>query len=81
MIQNRTITVNSGQPEQLEVMVDRRHPEHPAAEPAERDHLDDHRQRLQHEQAAEDHAAAARVRRDRERTEESAERERTRCRP
>ena len=37
----------------LEVMVDRRHAQDPAAEAAERDHLRDHRQRLDHVEAAE----------------------------
>ena len=44
---------------QLEVVVDRRHAEDPSAEPAERDHLQDHRHRLDHEQPAEDRSAAA----------------------
>ena len=39
---------------ELEVVVDRRHAEHPAVEDAERDDLDDHRQRDHDEQPADD---------------------------
>ena len=50
---------------QLEVVVDRRHAEDPPAGQPEAAHLDDHRQRLEHEQAADDRAAAADVERER----------------
>ena len=39
MIQKRTMIFVSDQPEQLEVVVDRRHQQHPAPEQPERDHL------------------------------------------
>ena len=39
-----------GPAQQLEVVVERRHPEHPPVEDPEADDLDDHRQRLDHEQ-------------------------------
>ena len=45
MIQKRTITVNSGQPGELEVVMDRRHAEDAPPEPSERDDLQDHRMR------------------------------------
>src|SRR5215475_5078708 len=41
-----------GPAELLEMMVDRRHPEHALAGEPERQHLHDHRHRFQHEQAA-----------------------------
>ena len=45
MIQNRMTIVTSAQPEQLEVVLQRRHPEHPFPGELERADLDDHRQR------------------------------------
>ena len=50
----------------LEVMVDRRHAQHPPAEAAERDHLRDHRQRLDHVETAEDRQEQLRAREERE---------------
>ena len=49
-----------GPADQLEVVVDRRHAEHPAVEDPKAGDLDDHRQRLDDEQAADDRAAAGR---------------------
>ena len=51
--QNRMITVVSAQPDELEVVVERRHPEHPPAGGAERHDLHDHRGHLDDEQRAE----------------------------
>ncbi len=46
---------------QLEVVVDRRHAEDAPAEEPEADHLQDHRHRLEHEQAADDRQQQPRV--------------------
>ncbi len=48
------MTVVSGQPSKLEVMVQGRHAEHAPAEDPEADHLDHHRQGDDDEQAADD---------------------------
>src|SRR5207249_6080662 len=55
-----------GPSEELEVMVDRRHPEDPLAAELEGHHLPDHRQRLDHEDAThhEEHELLARDERD-----------------
>ena len=60
MIQNRMTIVTSAQPAQLEVVLERRHLEHPSAGHLERADLHDHRQRDDDEQAAEQRPAAAR---------------------
>ena len=60
----------------LEVMVDRRHPEHALAGELERDHLHDHRHRFEHEQPADDRQHDLVLGGDRDRAEHAAERER-----
>src|SRR5215813_9295847 len=64
-----------GPAELLEVMVDRRHPEHALAGELERDHLHDHRHRFEHEQAADDRQHDLVLGRNRYRANQSAERE------
>jgi hypothetical protein len=56
--------------------MDRRHPEDPSLEAAERDHLGDHRRRLDHEQPAQDDQQQLRIRHDRERPHQPSEGER-----
>ena len=59
----------------LEMVVDRRHPEHALAGALVDEHLDDDRQRLEHEQAADDRQHELMVGRDRDRAERAAQRE------
>src|SRR5438477_5388888 len=63
---------------ELEMVVDRGHPEDATTEPTERDHLRDHRERLQHEESADDDQQDRGVRHECERAEEPTERERAR---
>src|SRR6266516_2216501 len=63
---------------ELEMVMDRRHQEDAAAEPTERDHLHDHRKRLQHEEPSDDHQEDRRVRHEREPAEEPTQGERSR---
>ena len=58
MIQKRTMILVSDQPLQLEMVVDRRHEEHPPVEDPEAEHLDHHAERLDHEQAADEQQTA-----------------------
>src|SRR4051812_29593134 len=60
----------------LEMMMQRRHAEHALAREAERDHLHDHRDRLEHEQSAHDRERELLLGRDRNGAEQAAERER-----
>ena len=60
------------------MVVDRRHAEHPLAGQLERRHLNDHRQGLDHEEAADDDEHDLVLDRDRNGTDEAAERERPR---
>src|SRR6266540_3093599 len=60
----------------LEVMVQRRHAENALAGKLERDHLHDHRHRFEHEQAADDRQHDLVLGGDRDRSEQSAERQR-----
>ena len=76
MIQKRTTTVTSFQPDHLEVVVQRRHPQHPFTGGLERGDLGDHRQRLEDEHAAEDDEEELGVGRDGETGERAAEGER-----
>jgi hypothetical protein len=59
------------------VVVDRRDQEHTPAQVLEREHLDDHGQRLDHEDAADQQQQELHVHHQRERTERPAERERS----
>src|SRR5450631_429655 len=65
-----------GPAELLEVMVDRRHPEHALAGQLERHHLHDHGNRFEHEQAADDAEHDLVLGDDRDGAEQAAERER-----
>ncbi len=76
MIQNRITICGSVQPELLEVMMDRRHPEHALAGQLERHHLHDHRHGFEHEQAADHRQHDLVLGRDRDRAQHAAERQR-----
>src|SRR5271168_1111714 len=65
-----------GPAELLEMMVDRRHAEHPLAGELERHHLDDHRDGFEHEQAADDGEHDLVLGGDRDRADHAAERQR-----
>ncbi len=54
MIQKRTMILVSDQPLQFEVVMDGGHEKHPPVKHAEAEHLDDHAQRLDHEQPADE---------------------------
>src|SRR5690349_3024636 len=65
-----------GPAELLEMVMQRRHLEHPLAGETERHHLHDHRHRLEHEQAADDGERDFVLGGDRDRADQAAERER-----
>ena len=78
MIQKRTITRGSGQPFSSKVMVDRRHAEDaPPQVSLKGGDLEDHRHRLQHEDAAHDEEHDLLTDHDGDETERGTERERT----
>src|SRR5215471_6852615 len=65
-----------GPAELLEMVMQRRHLEHALAGEPEREHLHDHRHRLEHEQAADDGERDLVLGGDRDRADQAAERER-----
>ena len=65
----------------LEMVVERRHPEHALAGQLERDDLHDHRHRLEHEQAADDRQHDFVLGRDRDGAEQRRRARASRCRP
>ena len=81
MIQKRITMVGSCPALLLEMMVQRRHAEDALAGQLERGDLDDHRDRLEHEQAADDRQHELVLGDDRDRAERAADRRASRCRP
>ena len=76
MIQKRTMIFVSGPRLHLEVVVDRRHQEDPPAPVLEADDLEDHGQRLDHEDAADEEQQQLGLRHHCERAERAADRHR-----
>ena len=68
-------------PDQLTVMVERGHPEHPLPRELERPHLDDHGEHLDHEHGADDREKQLLLDEERHGTQRATERQRPRHLP